>query len=171
MTSGAARGRRHLCLCRRDASMWLVEVTTPDAFVRLAFVPIPFPQDGRPGPPPGPGVAVVPCRMHIPYRLLCWAWRGTLRSCDILCGMARSYPCMMTCGSPSRSCASHTPPFPYYYYFFSSCLSYNQLSMPQVHLDDVRVYSTLTRQRCAYIPSQPRAQGPKPHGGTHDRLN
>jgi hypothetical protein len=82
----------------------------PDTSVRSASVPIAFPQEGGLAPPPRPGGAVVLCRMRMPCRLLCWAWQGTLKSCDILCGMARSCLRMMTCGSPCGSCASLTPP-------------------------------------------------------------
>jgi hypothetical protein len=102
------------------------------------------------------GGAAVRCRMRMPCRLLCWAWRGTLKSCDVLCGMARSCPRMMTCGSPCASCASLT-------HSFLSLLSTSplttvspsfpppllQLSAPQVHLDDVGVHPTLTKQPCA----------------------
>jgi len=51
------------------------------------------------------GGVVVLCRMRMPCRLLCWAWRGTLRFCDVLCGMGRSCRLMMICGSPCEYCA------------------------------------------------------------------
>ena len=81
----------------------------PDMSARLAFVRIPSPQEGQLAPPPRPGGAVVLFRMRMPCHLLCWAWRGTLKSCNVLCGTARSYPRMMTCGSPCGYCASLTP--------------------------------------------------------------
>jgi hypothetical protein len=91
-----------------------------DMSARLASVRIPSPQEGRLAPP-RPGGAVVLCRMRMPCHLLCWAWRGILKSCDVLCGMARSCPRMMTCGSPCGYCASLTPSLAPYK--FSSSLS------------------------------------------------
>jgi len=100
----------------------------PDTSARLASVPIPFPQEGGLAPPPRPGGVVVLCRMRMPCHLLCWAWQGTLKSCDVLCGMARSCPRMMTCGSPCGYCASLTHTLSPYN--FSSSLSL--LSCPRL---------------------------------------
>ena len=54
---------------------------------------------------------------------------------------------MMTCGLPCGSCASLTRSLSLSFFIFSLFLL--QLSAPQVHLDNVRVHSTLTKQPCA----------------------
>ena len=126
-----------------------------DTSARSVSVPTRSPQEGGPAPPPRPGGAVVLCRMRMPCHLLCWAWRGTLKSCNILCGMARSYPRMMTCGSPCGSCASLTPSLPPYN--FSSSLSL--LSCPRLKFISTTLGSILPSPNSHVCISSP-----EPHG-------
>lgn len=112
------------CVAQRNASTPST-CSTPDPIApgtsaRLASVPIRSPQEGELAHPPRLGGAVVPCPMRMPCHLLCWAWRGTLKSCDVSCGTARSCPRMMTCGSPCAFCVYTSrpisPPIPFLKY-------------------------------------------------------
>lgn len=133
-----------------------------DTSARLASVPIRSPQEGGLAPPPRPGGAVVLCRTRMPCHLLCWAWRGTLKSCNVLCGMARSCRRMMTCGSPCGSCASLAPSLSPYN--FSSSLSL--LSCPRLKFISTTLGSILPSPN-----SHVRVCISRPHGDAANREN
>lgn len=113
------------------------DLIAPDTSARSASVPTRSPHEGGPAPPPRPGGAVVLCRTRMPCRLLCWAWRGTLKSCDILCGTARSCPHMMTCGSPCGFCASLHPSLPIKFHIPLSLLSCPRLKFISTTLGSI----------------------------------